>query len=104
MKYERDFNSKLREELDRFETEKNTLLAKLREEEELSAQIQRETEQVNSNLIRKADDRKRLELDHDQTSQRLRELNNELDHLRNTEVRNREHKLSMDQQLADLTN
>ena len=36
LKYERDLNSKLREELDRFEIEKNTLLEKLREEEELS--------------------------------------------------------------------
>ena len=29
LKYERDLNSKLREELDRFEIEKNTLLEKL---------------------------------------------------------------------------
>ncbi len=36
LKYERDLNVKLREELDRFETEKNALLEKLREEEELS--------------------------------------------------------------------
>lgn len=36
LKYERDLNGKLREELDRFEIEKNTLLEKLREEEELS--------------------------------------------------------------------
>ena len=65
--YERDLNSKLREELDRFESEKETLLSKLREEEDLSGQIQRETEQVNTNLLRKADDLKRLELDQDQT-------------------------------------
>ena len=65
LKYERDFNAKLREELDRFETEKNTLLDKLREEEDLSAQIQRETESVNANLLRKADDLKRLEIDHE---------------------------------------
>lgn len=56
LKYERDLNVKLREELDRFETEKNALLEKLREEEELSGQIQRETENVNHTLIRKADD------------------------------------------------
>ena len=36
LKYERDLNCKLREELDRFEIEKNSLLDKLREEEELS--------------------------------------------------------------------
>lgn len=56
LKYERDLNMKLREELDRFEQEKNTLLDKLREEEELSSQIQRETDNVNTNLLRKADD------------------------------------------------
>jgi len=36
LNYERDLNQKLREELDRFDREKETLLAKLREEEELS--------------------------------------------------------------------
>ncbi len=35
LKYEKDLNIKLREELDRFEVEKNTLIEKLREEEEL---------------------------------------------------------------------
>ena len=39
LKYERDLNGKLREELDRFEVEKNTLIDKLREEEDLSNQI-----------------------------------------------------------------
>jgi chromosome segregation ATPase len=53
--------------------------------------------------LRKADDLKRLEIDHEQTSQRLRDLNSELDHLRNTEVKNRQHKMSLDAQLADLT-
>ena len=102
--YERDLNSKLREELDRFESEKETLLAKLREEEDLSSQIQRETESVNTNLLRKADDLKRLESDHNITNNRLRELNDQLDHLRSTEVKNRQQKVAMDEQLADLTN
>ena len=70
--YERDLNSKLREELDRFESEKETLLSKLREEEDLSSQIQNETELVNSNLLRKADDLKRLESEHNATNERLR--------------------------------
>ena len=90
-------NSKLREELDRFESEKETLLAKLREEEDLSSQIQRETESVNTNLLRKADDLKRLESDHNATNNRLRELNDQLDHLRNTEVKNRQQKVAMDE-------
>ena len=90
-------NSKLREELERFESEKETLLAKLREEEDLSSQIQRETESVNTNLLRKADDLKRLESDHNATNNRLRELNDQLDHLRNTEVKNRQQKVAMDE-------
>lgn len=68
-------NQKLREELDRFEREKETLVMKLREEEDLSGQIQRDTESVNANLLRKTDDLRRLEDDHDHTQRRIRELN-----------------------------
>ena len=48
---------------------------KLREEEDLSGQIQRDTESVNANLLRKTDDLRRLEDDHDATQRRIRELN-----------------------------
>lgn len=74
LKYERDLNLKLRDELDRFETEKDALIEKLRQEEELSGQIQRETDSVNTNLVRKADDLKRLEDDHEATNRRIRDL------------------------------
>jgi hypothetical protein len=37
LKFERELNSKLREELDRFEREKEALISKLHEEEELSS-------------------------------------------------------------------
>ena len=94
---------KLRDELDRFETEKNALIEKLRQEEELSGQIQRETDNVNTNLVRKSDDLKRLEEDHDATTRRIRDLQAELEHLRNNEVKNRQHKVALDDQLNDLT-
>lgn len=94
---------KLRDELDRFETEKNALIEKLRQEEELSGQIQRETDNVNTNLVRKSDDLKRLEEDHDATNRRIRDLQAELEHLRNNEVKNRQHKVALDDQLNDLT-
>ena len=55
-------------------------------------------------MLRKADDLKRLELDHEQTNNRLRDLNGQLDHLRGTEVQNRQQKIALDEQLADLTN
>jgi len=104
LKFERDLNAKLREELERFEREKETLISKLHEEEELSGQIQRDTESVNANLIRKTDDLRRLEDDHDSTQHRIRELNEQLDHLRGQEVKNRHQRISMDNELTDLTN
>ena len=104
LKFERELNGKLREELDRFEREKETLISKLHEEEELSSQIQRDTESVNANLIRKTDDLRRLEDDHDATQRRLRELNEQLEALRSQEMKNRHTKASMDNELTDLTN
>lgn len=86
LKYERDLNIKLREELDRFEQEKNVLIEKLREEEDLSNLIQRETDNVNSNLLRKSDDLKRLEADHEATNRRIRDLQAELEHLKGVEI------------------
>ena len=83
LNYERDLNQKLREELERFDREKETLIAKLREEEELSQQIARETNSINTNLMRRTDDLKALETEHEQTSRRLASLNDELESLRN---------------------
>lgn len=104
MKYERDLNTKLRDELDRFEREKETLLAKLREEEELGSEIARETQAINSNLLHKTDDLKKLECEHEIASRRLRELNEQLEVLRMQEVKTRQSKILMDEQLHELTN
>ena len=54
--------------------------------------------------MRKADDLKRLEEDHEQTNRRIRDLQSELEHLRNNEIKNRQHKVALDDQLNDLTN
>ena len=81
-KYERELNLKLRDDLDRFDKEKETLLSKLREEEELSEQIARETNTINSNLMQRTDDLKKLEYEHADTSRRLHTLNDELEALR----------------------
>ena len=70
----------------------------------MSGQIQRETDSVNTNLLRKTDDLRRLEDEHDHTQQRLRQLNEQLDNLRNVEVKNRHQKAAMDNELQDLTN
>jgi hypothetical protein len=55
---------------------------KLKEEEQLGAEIAAETHHVNDNLAHKVDDLKRLELEHDSNSRRLRELNDQLEILR----------------------
>jgi septal ring factor EnvC (AmiA/AmiB activator) len=65
----------------------------------LSGQIQRETESVNTNLLRKTDDLRRLEDDHDAATRRLRELNDQLDALRSQEAKNRQSKVTMDNEL-----
>ena len=43
-------------------------------------------------------------MDHDETNNRLRILNDQLDNLKNTEVKNHQQKIAMDDQLSDLTN
>ena len=53
--------------------------------------------------MRRTDDLKALEAEHDQTSRRLASLNDELESLRNQEVRTRQQKVLMDDQLAELT-
>lgn len=53
--------------------------------------------------MRRTEDLKQLEQEHDQTSRRLAALNDELESLRNQEVRTRQQKVLMDDQLAELT-
>ena len=48
--YERDINQKLQDDLIRFEKEKESLLGRLREEEDLSDQIAKETNTINNSL------------------------------------------------------
>jgi len=52
------------------------LLGRLREQEELSKEINRETSAINQNLARKNEELRRLEKDHEGNLIRLRELNN----------------------------
>ena len=97
MKYERNLNEKLRDEMSRFENEKETLLSKLREEEDLGVEIAQETNVINTNLNRKTDDLRRLEAEHEVNSRRLRELNEQLEFLRMQEVKTRQEKVLMDE-------
>ena len=54
---------------------------------------------MNANLIRKTDDLRKLEDDHDATQRRIRDLNEQLENLRALEVKNRHNKASMDNEL-----
>jgi len=54
-------------------------------------------------LLRKTDDLRRLEDDHDSATRRLRELNEQLDALRSQEAKNRQSKVTMDNELQELT-
>lgn len=74
--------NKLRDELERFEREKEMLLKKLQEEENLSDQIAKETNTINSNLMQRTDDLKKLEFEHSNASRRLHQMNDELEALR----------------------
>lgn len=97
LNFEKDLNSQLRNELGRLETEKDTLLIKLKEEEELGHEIAHETNSVSTSLNRKVDDLKRLEMEHDANSRRLRELNDQLEVLRSQEINTRQQKVHLEE-------
>lgn len=82
LRYERELNEKLRTELDRFQREKDSMLAKLRDQEATREDIARETNQLNANLLRKNDELRKLEAEHDGNCHRLRDLNDQLEALR----------------------
>lgn len=75
LRYERELNEKLRGELDRFQMEKDAMLGKLREQEATREDIARETTEMNANLLRKNDELRKLEGEHEGNCHRLRELN-----------------------------
>ena len=82
LRYERELNEKLRGELDRFQREKDQMLSKLRDQENTREDIARETSQINANLLRKNDELRKLEAEHEGNCQRLRDLNQQLESLR----------------------
>lgn len=55
--------------------EKDAMLSKLREQEATREDIARETTEMNANLLRKNDELRKLESEHEGNCHRLRELN-----------------------------
>jgi len=82
LRYEKELNEKLRNELDRFQREKDTMLSKLRDQEATREDIARETSQINANLLRKNDELRKLETEHESNCHRLRDLNEQLEVMR----------------------
>jgi predicted nucleic acid-binding Zn-ribbon protein len=66
----------------RFEHEKEAIMARLKEAETLTTDIQRETNAIRTNLAKKTEELKRLEREHEQNMDHLRELTGQLDNLR----------------------
>jgi len=64
----------MREESQRYEAEKEAVLARLKDAEALTNEIQRETHSLKTNLSRKTEELNRLEHEHQANLQRLHEL------------------------------
>ena len=64
LRYERELNEKMRDEIQRYEAEKEAVLARLKDAEALTNEIQRETHTLKSNLARKSEELHRLEHEH----------------------------------------
>ena len=58
------------------------MLNKLRDQEATREDIARETNQLNANLLRKNDELRKLETEHESNCHRLRDLNDQLEALR----------------------
>ena len=58
------------------------MLAKLRDQEATREDIARETNQINANLLRKNDELRKLEAEHESNCHRLRDLNDQLEGMR----------------------
>lgn len=82
LRYERELNEKLRGELDRFQIEKDSMLQRLRDQEATRDGIARETSEINGTLLARNEELRKLEVEHDGNVARLRELNDQLDVMR----------------------
>jgi len=102
LRYERELNEKLREELGKFDNEKQQLLQKLRNQEDLAKEISRETSAISANLKRKNDDLRTLEEEHERNLAKLRDLNNQLDSMRQQEAHSKTEKRRMEEELDGL--
>jgi chromosome segregation ATPase len=103
LRYERELNEKMRDEISRFEAEKESIIGRLRDAEALTNEIQRETTQIKQNLQRKTEELKRLEREHESNMDRLRELTTQLESLRGQEMHGKGEKRRLEEELAELT-
>ena len=65
LRYERELNERFKDDLNRFEKEKETLLLRLRDQEKSTSDIDRETRAIQVNLTKKSEELRQLEREHD---------------------------------------
>lgn len=65
LRYERELNEKMREEVSRYEQEKENIMGRLKDAEALTLEIQRESTTLKANLQKKTEELRRLEREHE---------------------------------------
>lgn len=65
LRYERELNEKMREEVSRYEQEKENIMGRLKDAEALTLEIQRESATLKANLQKKTEELRRLEREHE---------------------------------------
>lgn len=79
------------------------MLNKLREQEATRDDIAREASEINSNLLRKNEELRKLETEHDSNCHRLRELNDQLEMMRERTVGSQAQKRRLEEDLRLLS-
>jgi len=64
LRYERELNDKMRDEVSRYENEKEQILGRLKDSEALTDEIKRETAAIKGNLQKRNEELRRLEREH----------------------------------------
>lgn len=79
------------------------MLSKLRDQEATREDIARETNQINANLLRKNDELRKLEAEHESNCHRLRDLNDQLEAMRSRTMNSQNNKRRLEEDLRALT-
>lgn len=79
------------------------MLSRLRDQELTREGIARETSQINTTLLRKNDELRKLEAEHESNCHRLRDLNDQLDAMKQRTANSQAQKRRLEDDLRQLT-